>query len=68
MFDLTNLVFITSSSPPPPPPPHFRKQCQYIGFMPDRISMVLELLSAILNLCNVQFESCRLAGSEACRI
>lgn len=39
-----------------------------IGFMPDEISMVLELLSAILNLGNIQFEATRLGGSEGCKV
>ena len=39
-----------------------------IGFVPEEISMVLELLSAILNLGNIDFVPCQLeGGSEGCR-
>ncbi len=41
-----------------------------IGFIPDEISMVLELLSAVLNLGNIQFAPGREVGgeTEGCKI
>ena len=37
--------------------PPMQEALSVIGFVPDEISMVLELLSAILNLGNIQFAS-----------
>ena len=42
---------------------------EVIGFLPDEISAIFELLAAILNIGNVMFEGYSLPnGTDACRM
>ena len=48
---------------------HLQKAMEVIGFLPDEISAIFELLAAILNIGNVTFEGYSLPnGTDACRM
>ena len=48
---------------------HLQKAMEVIGFLPDEISAIFELLAAILNIGNVTFEGYSLPnGTDACKM